>query len=167
MLPDVPQVSALVLAAQGRTGRRLAIAGVYGGDGLVAHRMPDFEVIDEDGELAVSWAQVCEVRVRVCGSSSPAGRFPYPGLATGWDGEGLNCGDERRPGGRRDVGLGVGPLLGVADDGRTGDLCAGAAFTSLWLDLTHFTWSLTALHHPLDETGRLVGVEGTRADHAK
>lgn len=36
-----------------------------GGDRLVPHRVTRFEVIDEDGDLAVTGTQVCEVRVGV------------------------------------------------------------------------------------------------------
>ena len=35
------------------------------GDRLVAHRVALFEMVDEDGDLAVTGAQMCEVRVCV------------------------------------------------------------------------------------------------------
>ncbi|WP_046732253.1 hypothetical protein [Streptomyces humi] len=43
----------------------LAVARVLGGDRLVAHRMTLMKMVDEDGDLTVAGAQVCEVRVGV------------------------------------------------------------------------------------------------------
>ncbi|MCD9875189.1 hypothetical protein LJ657_16220 [Streptomyces sp. NR30] len=51
--------------AQGDAGCLPAVARMLGGDDLVAHGVAVFETIDEDGDLAVAEAQVCEVRVGV------------------------------------------------------------------------------------------------------
>ncbi|MEW2563407.1 hypothetical protein [Streptomyces griseorubiginosus] len=62
-------------------GELLPMDGVRGGDRLVAHRVALFEMVDEDGDLAVTGAQVCEVRVGVrvfvTGGAFPVTRFGH------------------------------------------------------------------------------------------
>lgn len=51
--------------ARRRAHSLLAVARVLRRDHLVAHGMTVFEMVDEDGDLGITEAQMCGVRVRV------------------------------------------------------------------------------------------------------